>query len=529
MVFSILLSLSPEFLIESVKLATCNPRNASAQIQPGSSDFQKDKISRGGIIAVAMREFIINAPRWLLLAALVFAPWAYGSTPDSTIEILNILFAIILVLWIAACAVRRSWPAIHPLPLIASALLVLQAWWMMLNAKTDYDANALHFVEASPLIKFLPGSLDKTASLAMAVRMSMLLAIGCLCCDITRQPIWRKRLLWTMALTGLSLVLLGLIQRFTGAAGIFWGPANQGETFFATYRYHANAGAFLNMIWPIAGALALIGFRKRTSIGMFWSGAFVLALIAVFVNASRAANVLAIALLLIGVVGFMKRPGGRASSRAGSSGASPSQRAITPAALVTMLLVAVIILASVAALGGLDTTFRRWGKFKQELSLQNERLVVAKVCLQMIPKAGLCGFGPGTFQTAFPYFTNEVGDDISGIWVYAHDDYLQTLIEWGWIGGILWAAYVFGAVVFSGLHYFRNRHELPSSDRIAYAAMIVALIGVLAHAAVDFPLQIASIQLYFVALLGILWSCRSWFERPAPTPHRVAQSNSVPL
>ena len=42
-------------------------------------------------------------------------------------------------------------------------------------------------------------------------------------------------------------------------------------------------------------------------------------------------------------------------------------------------------------------------------------------------------------------------------------------------------------------------------ERLLDLAILLSLCGVTLHAAVDFPLQIASLQLVAVALLGIAW------------------------
>jgi O-antigen ligase len=131
----------------------------------------------------------------------------------------------------------------------------------------------------------------------------------------------------------------------------------------------------------------------------------------------------------------------------------------------------------------------------------------------MIPEAGPCGFGPGTFQTAFPYFTQDYGNQLKGRWIFAHEDYLQTLVEWGYIGAGLWAVLIFGGIGYSLSRAFRQREQLSDSKRITHFAIVTALLGVLLHALVDFPLQIASIQLYVAVMLGLLWGSRHWLKR----------------
>ena len=457
-----------------------------------------------GYTPAQMVEWIVNAPRWLLLAALVYAPWADGSTRAWTVAVLNILLGTTVILWLAGCLARRAWPSIHRIPLVVSVVLILQAWWMVLNAKSEYDSTTLHYLPLTPLLSWAPGTLHRSLSLPMALRVSALLGVGCFCCDLARRPVWRTRLLWTMALTGLSLVLLGLIQRLSGATGIFWGPPDQGQTFFATYRYHANAGAFLNLAWPLTAGLLLTSFgrddnrRERT----FWIAALVLCLAGVFVNASRAANLIAVGLIVVWL--------GRLLWKRHHSLNRPP---VKPAILVITILSVVMVLAGLAAFGGLDTTLRRWGKFNEELSARNPRLLVAQVCMRMLPDAGCWGFGPGTFQTVFPYYTTELGDEISGIWYYAHDDYLQTLLEWGWLGGALWAVYLLGGMTFSWLTVIRHPQQLSSTDRMNFFAILTALLGLVVHASMDYPLQVASIELYGVVLLGMLWSCRSWIGK----------------
>ena len=56
------------------------------------------------------------------------------------------------------------------------------------------------------------------------------------------------------------------------------GVARGVTTFFATYYYHGNAGAFLNLVWPLTAGLAIRAFTTRSHPGMraVWISAFIL-------------------------------------------------------------------------------------------------------------------------------------------------------------------------------------------------------------------------------------------------------------
>jgi hypothetical protein len=136
------------------------------------------------------------------------------------------------------------------------------------------------------------------------------------------------------------------------------------------------------------------------------------------------------------------------------------------------------------------------------------------VALLAIPGAGLFGFGPGTFRVVFPSYNLESGHAVPGSWRFLHQDYLQTVMEWGWVGSGLWALLFFGGMMVAIRSYktYAARHWLPRR-RVMQPLTIIALGGVATHALVDFPFQIESIQLYIAAYLGICWGSSLWFDQ----------------
>jgi O-antigen ligase len=136
----------------------------------------------------------------------------------------------------------------------------------------------------------------------------------------------------------------------------------------------------------------------------------------------------------------------------------------------------------------------------------------------MAESAGWRGYGPGTFKLLFPhtpamepslYYKYIVREYVPGqpvsMWSHVHDDYLQSLIEWGWPGTALWVALFAG-----GLFTVARAASRSPVDRRCAVAVAIALGGVLLHALIDFPLQVEVIRFDVAALLGLAWSADEW-------------------
>ncbi len=152
------------------------------------------------------------------------------------------------------------------------------------------------------------------------------------------------------------------------------------------------------------------------------------------------------------------------------------------------------------------------------------------VCLRMIPQAGLLGFGPGSWTGSYSHFTTDpfMRTFFLGI-QFANEDYLQTVVEWGLLGALAWAILAFGGLwcgVKRLARYRLNGNDICEEEGLIVGALF-SLTGVFIHALIDFPLQIPSIQLYVMVLLGLLWSSDSKVNALRFIPR--AQSETVPM
>jgi hypothetical protein len=463
--------------------------------------------------------FLRSASRWIFFAALVYAPWAYGGTTSESIQITNWVLLAALVLWAIELLISRRTPRFPRLLFFLTAALICVGGWMVFNAKSIYDSDFFVFV---PLHNFAPpvaGSVDYPISAAWMIRGALLLGIILFVADLSQSSRWLLRLWYVIVVAGGSIAFLGLLQKATGAQMIFWQSPHPNEylrvsTFFATYFYHGNAGAFLNLVWPLSAGLVIRAFSNRSNPGMraVWISLFIVTIAGVLANTSRMSQVLALVLLFAICAQF-----GLALLRK----LSGSEKGIALAGGLAILL-ALIALAQAVHL---EQPLKRWQTESQRIST-DARWRAFRVAMGAVPDARLCGFGPGTFRVVFPTYNIESANQAPGTWRFLHDDYMQTVLEWGWLGSSLWALLFFGGIAI-GIHSYHRRRRLWMPRRVVLQPLVViALLGVAVHALVDFPLQIESIQLYVATYLGLCWGSMLWKDHGLRTTEHADLSTS---
>jgi hypothetical protein len=229
-----------------------------------------------------------------------------------------------------------------------------------------------------------------------------------------------------------------------------WKPSDIDWNDFAFYRYHGNAGAFLNLAWPLILVFTRRSYSPTVSFAkkIVWTVAALACGSALFLNASKAS--LAIGLLIL---------------------PWPFSTGLMRLKAKTLFILAALTLFIIA--GGLfasskmaqDAAFKRMTDVHGVSISLDGRWAAYEQYLNALPATGCFGLGPGLFPIAFPYQTSPLGNVSVALRDYAHEDYLQTVLEWGWFGTLWWTFLVAGGL-YRAVRTYMKRELFPSkTDR----------------------------------------------------------------
>ncbi len=436
---------------------------------------------------------IIALSRWMLLFSAVAVVWLWGGTRPWIREPLSWLLLADTGLFLFGLLLSRRLPRVPWLALIPLLFLLGYGWLLTMNSPSDADyvINAESFPCEGLVIGSVAAFVPRFVCMPSMLLHTGLLGAFLIVCDLALNRLWRQRLWITLSTCGAGFVILALAQRFGGAHAIFWNLyEDPGPNFFGTFRYHANAGAYLNLVLPLMAGLALLP-RKEGADGFVRAGWISAALItfgACFVNISRGAEIVTAILVLAGLPWLMTLSG-ITTTRKGRFW----KFLLVPACFI-------LIGGVLAFCFGTDMTQEKWKG--SSLADQGRLSTYQAILHDTLPLTGSWGAGPGSFESVFQAVVENNHLPIQGRWDKAHNDHLQTLVEWGGPGYLCWAVLLGGALL-RGLMISRRADSLPS--RMLGACGSLSLLGVSLHAVGDFPLQIPSIQLVTLCIAGLLW------------------------
>ena len=473
----------------------------------------------------------------LLYAIVVYSAWAFGVASDSSILTMNFGCLGLGALWGVKLWIRWRWgyrpprwgeevpvrgkttlfrPPTRLARWMTRALAALTIFVLLycfvaaVNARATFVRRAQVFNPS--FVSWLPHSYSAGATW-LAFRNYLCLAVGFwairdwllgknereatyeqggfldpLGSDRLPLPERLYRLFWVLCANGTLLAVVSIVQRVEGTDRLLWlvkPTYGTAEFHFGPFGYRGNAAQYFNLLWPVSLAFWWTLYRHsralRRADARVGAEPHIVLLPCVLVqvacpviSASHGGAVVA-AVLAVGALGILM---------AANWKAPPAVRTVMMVPFLAGLTLAVI-------LGRNQFDQGLTNAFMDDLG---DRVEIYQNAAQMAVDHPVFGMGPGTFGDMYLLYRSSERN----VWaVFAHNDWLETLITFGWVG--------FSAVLLMLAHVFVRwwvRDGLPC--RWDLMAMIwLALGGVLFHARFDFPLQTYPLLFLFLLLSSV--------------------------
>ncbi|MDI1325526.1 MAG: O-antigen ligase family protein [Brevundimonas sp.] len=286
-------------------------------------------------------------------------------------------------------------------------------------------------------------------------------------------------------------VLLGAAQLASGGERLYpWATTDAGSvTGFFANRNHLASYLLITAPFAITLGAATLRRRRRENTPL-WLGALFIGLVVVGLAAIRSragitlfAPVMGASLLAAWIAA------GRGSPRLGLLALAGA----TGAALTVVAILALPpILARFDTQKGSEVRFERWP-------------LVAETAQTYLP----LGSGIGSFDTV--YRSVEPLQELdSTFFNQAHNDYLETWLEAGWLGGGLILAFL----IWYSRRCWSAWRALPSRERDLQRAASIGIGALLLHSVADYPLRTVTLAVLFALICGLLELARRSDQSP---------------
>jgi len=306
-----------------------------------------------------------------------------------------------------------------------------------------------------------------------------------------------KHIAWVMMGVALIEAAYGLIQALVPTLGVLWVDYVQAYMGDArgTFINRNHFAGFIEMVWLLA-----LGFTLAQG---GWGQGYTLKKILASERLNRQALLaFGIVVLLLALLFSRSRAGIAGASmgfltfillvRSGSKGISKYAWPVL-GCIFGML----VVYSMAIGIGPLADRFFT-------LRSGDSRLDFWRDSLHIIKDHPL-GIGLRNYEKVFPVYN--VSNFSNKIIDYAHNDYLQLLIEAGWIG---FTTVLTGFLIFMGKSAHRIKQINSQKDPMRFflaAGAFSGLVSLAFHSFFDFNLQIPANCVYFVTLMAILYSC----------------------
>jgi len=269
----------------------------------------------------------------------------------------------------------------------------------------------------------------------------------------TRRWESRRRTVLAVYCAGLlGMIALALVAEVAGFRIGIWQPVG------ATFGFFPNRNQTGNLI-ALGGlcmlALAFLMFSRKNKAGYFWAAGYVVCMIAVVVNRSRAG----VGMFFLGSLAWVLWVSGRQKRKLGLG------------------LSAVLLLFTVFLVFGGGTLERFTGRPNRPVDLTADlRFKIYADALKLLPQVSWHGVGLGNFEPVFAL--HRVKSTGNNRLAHPESDWFWAGLELGWLAP---------ALILAGAIYWLARHWPSRSEPSFYllSAIAVGAILFLAHGLVD--------------------------------------------
>ena len=450
------------------------------------------------LLFAAVEPWIWSVYGLLMMVSFVVYLWSNNDTTDVPVSAVPTLLVGLFFVWSFVLSLPIPFSAVSTLSPVRAEIL----------------SQARRLADTAPAWETLSYS-PKTALAWWSFLLSLALFFVVLK-GLGRHRKVRHRIVLVMIAIGLLESVYGLIQTLMPSMGVLW--VDYIDSYLGTARgtfiNRNNFAGHIEMIWPLALGVALSMTGRVSSLKE--------ALNSEKVN-RQALMALGLIVLLMALV-FTRSRGGIISGLAGLTVfAFLARKELKAIAKQTrFLLGGIFVLLSVYMITiGIGPIVERF------LSLRGgglNRMDIWQDSLEMV-KDHPTGIGLANYETVFTLYNKAAATNQTV--VYAHNDYLQLLIEAGWVGFacLLGGFFIFMWKSACGIGKLDVRRD-PLRFYLAVGAFS-GLISMAVHGLFDFNFQIPANVLYFVVLAAILSACTAAGQTETKGLHRRATAKSA--
>ena len=427
--------------------------------------FRTESSNDGGSqLAVAM-----GSIRTGICVLVAFAVLVHGAVEPWSEAVLEIVAGVLLLVW--------AWDALtnKELKLVWNPLLwPLLAFWLYAALQWAIGITPVPFLTRIELLKY-----------------SALLALFFLCVQSYKTRAQWRNFVWFLLSFGFAVSLFAILQHFTFNGKLYWfRELKYGGIPFGPYVNRNHFAGLMELLIPPGLAIQILGAEQRDQLPLVTLFTL-LPIGALFLSASRG-----------GIIGSVAEVGFLAIVII----ARRREKKVLVAGALILTLAAIVV-----SWLGIGRALDRFASYKKLEASEGRRAEMLHDSLRIYRDYPILGTGLGTLQEVFPLYETLYDGLVVN---HSHNDYVEALAETGSIGGLCGLAFL---VVLFWTSWKILKVESDPQSFAYHTGALVACLGLLVHAGVDFNFHIPSNALIF--LLQSALATSAFPALPLPRGH----------